>query len=777
MLLPYSEKNSSPIDKSHLEEILSQGYYFEENREYDQAINLYRQYLLLDPENPWANAHLAECLSAIGMHAEAFDYFSKSIQLDPQYTWALSHRGDLYFYTEKFQLALEDYQAALLLNFDDLWLLNQIGECMVQLRHFDEAVMAFNQSLGLKPDQAWTLSHRAWAQIELGRFGEARLDIEESLKLEPQKSWTYFIRGVYSLKQGNKGNALADYNKAISLEPDVSSYYKERGLFYQETGEYQKAVDDFNDLINLVPQEAEYYLLKVFALNALDDKKEAIKTCQEAIHYGLKNEHIFTELGILLIEENQHAKAIPPLSRAIELNPYNFEAWVNRAEAFRYLGQTKRALADLNKALKIDHYDDPWIYNVRGLIHEEMEEDLKALSDFAKAIELDASYSNAYKNRAALLTRLGRHAEAARDLETALQLNPHDPWALDKRGALFEKTGRFEEAEKDYLAVIELDARFYETSIKLLKMWSGEDQSRRGTQVLEDLLDSQPDNNELRANIAWAFEKNLLFQKALVQYDLLLHYLPQNPDYMLRRAVVKKNLFLVNEALQDLDDVLQLDPKNPDVYAYIGQTYRVLCQHDKAIKNYNQSLKLKKKQAWVIANRGLAYFLQKDMSAALVDYQEAYKLGYQNAWLYERLADVCLLSGQYTETIDWAKRASQENGNNPWPYYQRGLAYQKLGQEHSSRKYLDMALKQAKEQKYKPEFDLRCGFNLALITLSAGYDTEALEDYQTLLKQQPPGILVREILQSDISSLKELLGNIRGLAKVSRLLTDYLSNL
>ena len=70
----------------------------------------------------------------------------------------------------------------------------------------------------------------------------------------------------------------------------------------------------------------------------------------------------------------------------------------------------------------------PTAYFVRGLVHRERGEYVKALVEAEKAIELDPNYANAHILLATLLYYAGRPEEGLKRVKQAIQLNPHHPY-------------------------------------------------------------------------------------------------------------------------------------------------------------------------------------------------------------------------------------------------------------------------------------------------------------------------------------------------------------
>jgi tetratricopeptide (TPR) repeat protein len=76
---------------------------------------------------------------------------------------------------------------------------------------------------------------------------------------------------------------------------------------------------------------------------------------------------------------------------------------------------------------------------------------------FRKAIQLDASYAEAYFNLAVLLANDGQNDEAEKLLRTAAQLDPNSHKAHGQLGILLQRLGKDSEGEAELRRAIEID--------------------------------------------------------------------------------------------------------------------------------------------------------------------------------------------------------------------------------------------------------------------------------------------------------------------------------
>lgn len=121
------------------------------------------------------------------------------------------------------------------------------------------------------------------------------------------------------------------------------------------------------------------------------------------------------------LEQRNIQGAIADLDRAIQLEPQNPEAYLNRG-AVRQMGG-----------------------NMQG-----------ALSDYTQAIKLKPSYIIAYRNRAEIYFRTTKYKEAISDYSKLIELNPGDAGAYYGRGLATAATGNKNKAVQDLKKAAEI---------------------------------------------------------------------------------------------------------------------------------------------------------------------------------------------------------------------------------------------------------------------------------------------------------------------------------
>ncbi|MGA8817470.1 MAG: tetratricopeptide repeat protein, partial [Xanthobacteraceae bacterium] len=109
-------------------------------------------------------------------------------------------------------------------------------------------------------------------------------------------------------------------------------------------------------------------------------------------------------------------------TRLLQSAPADVNALGNRGVAYRLLGRYDEALADLDKALRINP-DSAGLYLERGLVRDAAGDHDHAVADFSAAIARNATLVQAWFGRAMAYDAAGHHDLAEKDLAAAVQRN------------------------------------------------------------------------------------------------------------------------------------------------------------------------------------------------------------------------------------------------------------------------------------------------------------------------------------------------------------------
>ncbi|MFO0878265.1 MAG: protein kinase [Gemmataceae bacterium] len=124
----------------------------------------------------------------------------------------------------------------------------------------------------------------------------------------------------------------------------------------------------------------------------------------------------------------QYDEALADLERALKLDGQYAEAHIGRGAVFLQMQRYREALLALERGLELDP-NSAMGHAHRGRAHLALRDEKSALADFNRAVELDGECGLAYFYRGRIAVKQKRHAEAASDLTRAVKLTPDNPIA------------------------------------------------------------------------------------------------------------------------------------------------------------------------------------------------------------------------------------------------------------------------------------------------------------------------------------------------------------
>jgi Flp pilus assembly protein TadD len=144
---------------------------------------------------------------------------------------------------------------------------------------------------------------------------------------------TYYRYGKFYFDQGDYEPAISYLTKATEMAPEMYQGFIMLGVAYEEAGQMDTAVDTF-------------WLGTI----AAPDRPE-----------------MHCNLAIALVNVGRTAEALPPLYRAIELDPANIPAWSQLGEVYITLGDYRRAEMAYRRVVELTPKDGQALYRVAEL--------------------------------------------------------------------------------------------------------------------------------------------------------------------------------------------------------------------------------------------------------------------------------------------------------------------------------------------------------------------------------------------------------------------------
>lgn len=224
-------------------------------------------------------------------------------------------------------------------------------------RQPDRAIQITNEILAVDGKNVAAYMVRVRSYFGIGNLAKAAEALAEAIRLQPELPEAYLYRGHLHKANKRYEQAIADYDRALSINPELAAAYYHRGDVSLITRQFAVALADFTVAIA---------------------KQSSIRNPMPTPYF---------KRGYLLYLQQDYKSAVRDLSRAIELAPSMYEAYLYRANALAALRRHDPAIRDYDHVLELKP-DLALAFYGRALVWREMGETEKAEADFRKAEKL-----------------------------------------------------------------------------------------------------------------------------------------------------------------------------------------------------------------------------------------------------------------------------------------------------------------------------------------------------------------------------------------------------
>ena len=466
-----------------------------------------------------------------------------------------------------------------------------------------------------------------------------------------------YQRGIEAIQEEKMGDALEYFNKDIGDNPKSGYPYMWVSYIYLAHDEYGKALDAANMAIKLLPKKDTEYL--TFA-------------------YGYRSK-TYLCLG-------DTVKALADCEAAIKVDPKNTDLYNDRAQI--YYEQKKYALADADYR-KMTELKPGDVMGYMGLGRnanaQEHWED--AIKHFDYVTKLSSEYSSGYSFRAESYIGLEKWNEATDDIVKALSLD----W----------------DRKAHYLAVMVKEPAFTMLVAKLKVQSAKAPNEATWPYIIGTMYEQAKDYNKAidyytQANSKDASEQILQkiatchyrlgnYEDALTYINKALNMDSTNVNFMAQKANIYYESGDAKAAVAEWDKVMVMQPEYGFGYYRRGWFKELAGDLEGGLEDLTMAIVLEPKESYFYGTRGDLYKKLGKAELAEVDFRKVIELEdspekYECIqYAYEGLG----MDDKAKEAMDiMIARDSTDYGN----YYDAACMYSRMKDKENALKYLEKAL-------------------------------------------------------------------------------------
>ena len=285
-------------------------------REYKKAAAVLEKGLKIGPKMSSASALLGLALYEMGDYAEAGRNLESALRANPK-----------------------DNNAELFL-----------ANALIKLGKYEQAAEHLRQLSQRQPENQEVLYLLGKVHMKLSEEALTKLNA-----LDPNSVWAHEISGEVMESMKNYDGALLEYKKAVEVAPLQAGTHYHLGNAYWSLNMWDAATDQFhaelaNDPSNCMAQ----WKLGNIILEQHGDSAAALAETQKALEMCPDLMAARVDRARALIKLDRHAEAVKDLEAAAKADPGESSAHFLLAQAYRALGRTQEAQAEMKVFSKLE---------------------------------------------------------------------------------------------------------------------------------------------------------------------------------------------------------------------------------------------------------------------------------------------------------------------------------------------------------------------------------------------------------------------------------------
>jgi serine/threonine-protein kinase len=262
----------------------------------EDAIQEFKQALLLDPVNFGALHQLAKVYENIERLEKAEEIYKEAIKLKPSYWYGYSQLGYFYYIYGRNVEAEKMYRRSTELMTENVLDYNNMIAIYYLVGQNDQAEAMFEKSIAIKPGSV-AYSNMGTIYFFQRRYADAMAMYEEAIDLVENKENYYIIwanlADSYRYTPGYSEKAPETYHRAIQLaekelvtNPRDAYLRSNLAVYYAKSGQNKNALAEISKARKIEPNDVQILFDCILVFEIVNQRDKAIHALQEYIERG-----------------------------------------------------------------------------------------------------------------------------------------------------------------------------------------------------------------------------------------------------------------------------------------------------------------------------------------------------------------------------------------------------------------------------------------------------------------------------------------------------------
>ncbi|GAB5406340.1 MAG: hypothetical protein Aurels2KO_45710 [Aureliella sp.] len=318
---------------------------------------------------------------------DALSDYTRALRIAPENAEAMASRGWVFYSKGDNQTALLEFNDAI--EADKMMLYAYHGRATIRSEQgdYDAAIHDLTYAItnaSEQSDASEFYNERGVAYWRMDDLTSALADFERAIDAYPSNAWAHYNRGNVLATDDQHSAAIEAFAVAIDLSPDEADFYWLMGKSADAIGKSESAMKLFDTAIALDATQADYLISKAKLYAGENDFTSASKLLLAAIEIDESDSRVVNEVGLFGFEIGNYPMAEIMFSRASELDTSDATTWFNLGHAQLKQHKWSAAIRHLTKSIELDSKDGD-AYSLRGEAYSAAGNTNMAKQDFAKA--------------------------------------------------------------------------------------------------------------------------------------------------------------------------------------------------------------------------------------------------------------------------------------------------------------------------------------------------------------------------------------------------------
>lgn len=395
-----------------------------------------------------------------------------------------------------------------------------------------------------KLDEATSLKLDANSVTELGKVIEL---CEQAMEAGLDESNTNLAKNILAASALQRAQAMLQNLPRVAANPNAVRQLR------------LKTKEDLDKAIEHNPKLADAFLLMARIETLPGGSREnAISNLNKAVELLEDRPVDQAEAYILraVMQENQEDQ-MRDLTKAIEADSTNTNAWQARIELQMRTGKLQEAVDDAEKLLEAD---DSNMFALEAAIQSllRLEKEEEAIGLLTSRIEKDPSNGVFYRVRAGAYELNDEPEKALADLDKAIELNDRDAMALLARGRMYFDQDEVEKANRDVTDALLIEPQSIQGVIYRSLIAGREGRYGDAISDMELLVRADPSNSAWMMQLASYYQMDDRPRLAIDLLDELIKKSPQEWRALRLRGDAKLSISAHVEAIDDYEESIRV---------------------------------------------------------------------------------------------------------------------------------------------------------------------------------------------------------------------------